>query len=146
MAPHAEDSSSAAEYAERVFQHLEDNRPSDAPADFSDPQPEKPKATQRSKTKEIKAQLIQRNNDASVESHSRSKSGKFRLQHTGSFGDGRVKELVANYEARSHRTEESAKEPDRRQRVLAKDTDAANGDESEEDEKDWIKVVDADLD
>lgn len=90
--------------------------------------------------------MIQRNNDASVESQSRSESGKFRLQHTGSFGDGRVKELVANYEARSHRTEESAKESVRRPRVLAKDTDAATGIESEEDDKDWIKVVDADLD
>ncbi|KXH40271.1 hypothetical protein CSIM01_06448 [Colletotrichum simmondsii] len=146
MAPHAEDSSSAAEYAERVFQHLEDNRPSDAPADFSDPQPEKSKAIQRSKTERIKAQLIQRNNDAFVESQSRSKSGKFRLQQTGSFGDGRVKELVANYEARSHRVEETGKESVRRMRVLAKDTDAAAGSESEEDEKDWIKVVDADLD
>ncbi|KAF4781584.1 hypothetical protein HER10_EVM0000616 [Colletotrichum scovillei] len=145
MAPHTEDSSSVAEYAERVFQHLEDNRPSDAPADFSDPRPEKSNAIQRSKTERIKAQLIQRNNDASVVSQSRSKSGKFRLQHTSSFGDGRVKELVANYEARSHRDEETGKESVRRKRVLAKDTDAATGSESEEDEKDWIKVVDADL-
>ncbi|KAJ0313141.1 hypothetical protein COL516b_000068 [Colletotrichum fioriniae] len=146
MAPRAEDSSSAAGYAERVFQHLEDNRPSDAPANFSDPHQGKSKAIERSKTEKLKAQLIQRGNDASGEFQSRSKSGKFRLQHAGSFGDGRVKELVANYEARSHRAEETVEESVRRKPVLGKDTDATTSSESEEDEKDWIKVVDADLD
>ncbi|KAK1718725.1 hypothetical protein CaCOL14_003297 [Colletotrichum acutatum] len=146
MAPHPEDSSSAAEYAERVFQHLEDSRPSDAPADFSDSNPENPKVIQRSKTEKLKAQLLQRNKDASDESQILYKSGKSRLQHTGSFGDSRVKKLVANYEARSHRPMETAQESVRRKRALAQDTNIATGNESEEDEKDWIKVVDADLD
>ncbi|KAK1625406.1 hypothetical protein BDP81DRAFT_327857 [Colletotrichum phormii] len=146
MAPHAEDSSAAADYAERVFQHLEDNRSSDAPADFSNPQAEKPKAFQRSKTEKLKAQLTQRNNSTSDNVQSHFKSGKFRFQHTGSFGDGLVKELVATYDARSHRSEEPGKELTRRKRVLAKDSDAVAGGESEEDEKDWVKVVDADLD
>ncbi|KAK1676006.1 hypothetical protein BDP55DRAFT_631700 [Colletotrichum godetiae] len=146
MAPHAEDSPAAANYAERVFQHLEDNRPSDAPADLSNPPPERPEAIQRSKTEKLKAQLTQRNNSTSDNVESRFKSGKFRFQHTESFGDGRVKELVAAYDARSHCSEEPGKKATWRTRVLARNSDAIAGSESEEDEKGWVKVIDADLD
>ncbi|GKT54519.1 hypothetical protein ColTof4_13692 [Colletotrichum tofieldiae] len=51
MAAHAEHGPVAVTFAERVFQQLEDNRPSEAPVDFSDPlsntsTPVKSKATE----------------------------------------------------------------------------------------------------
>ncbi|GJC80495.1 hypothetical protein ColLi_03333 [Colletotrichum liriopes] len=51
MAAHSEHGSAAVTFAERVFQQLEDNRPSEALVDFSDPlsntsKPVKSKATE----------------------------------------------------------------------------------------------------
>ncbi|OHF00829.1 hypothetical protein CORC01_03903 [Colletotrichum orchidophilum] len=160
MPPHADHCAATVEYAERVFQHLEDNRPSNTPTDFSGAHPENPK-TVKSKTQNLKSQLNGSNTFAFADIYTHSASGKFPLKRTGSFGNGRVKELVAAYEARSHHTEELAKEATRRKRELAAfihgtpeetSTEDSEGTETtafsdiEEDGKEWVKVFDADLD
>lgn len=54
--------------------------------------------------------------------------------------------MAPRAEDSSSAAEETVEESVRRKPVLGKDTDATTSSESEEDEKDWIKVVDADLD
>ncbi|KAK2038469.1 hypothetical protein LZ31DRAFT_635378 [Colletotrichum somersetense] len=145
MSRHPDNSSSAAAYAERVFQQLEDNRPSDAPDDFSDPSPEEPTPGEsettgdhlpgKSKTTDNASpekstpdepnaagdqlQPVRSNTVGSPDVYAQSKDGKSNLQRTGSVDHGHVQQLIASYEARSRRTEELALDVARREREVA---------------------------
>ncbi|KAK2026028.1 hypothetical protein LX32DRAFT_595566 [Colletotrichum zoysiae] len=159
MSRHPDNCSSAAAYAERVFQQLEDNRPSDAPDDFSDPSPEEPTSGE-SKTKGDQPQPVRSNTVGSPDVYVQSKDGKSNLQRAGSVDHGHVQKLIASYEARSSRTEELALDVARREREVAaagsrlpKASTPAIQHEPlffcpaciADDEKEWIKAVEADM-
>ncbi|GJC92780.1 hypothetical protein ColKHC_01606 [Colletotrichum higginsianum] len=160
MTSHSEQCSSAEAYSERVFRQLEDNRPSDAPADFSGPLPETSKAI-KPKSTGSQAQLARSNTVGSPDVYAQSDAGKSTVQRTGSVGNGRVKQLVAGYEARSRRTEDLAQEIARRRREMAAaEHQATSPDDAHSlpqdlkvchvcianEDKGWVKVVDEDLD
>ncbi|KAK2056936.1 hypothetical protein LY76DRAFT_124955 [Colletotrichum caudatum] len=145
MSRHPDNCSSAAAYAERVFQQLEDNRPSDAPDGFSDPSPEEPtpgepKTTgdpspDKSKTTDNASpekstpdesnaagdqpQPVRSNTVGSPDVYVQSKDGKSNLQRAGSVDHGHVQKLIASYEARSRRAEELTLDVARREREVA---------------------------
>ncbi|KAK1976876.1 hypothetical protein LZ30DRAFT_636071 [Colletotrichum cereale] len=140
MSRHSENCSTAAAYAERVFQQLEDNRPSDAPDDFSSPSPKEPTPGKPEATCQ-QAQPVRSNTVESFDVYAQSKT--------------------ASYEARSRRTEELALETARREREAAATartppragTPVAQQETSffcpaciADDEKEWITAADADLD
>ncbi|KAK1999571.1 hypothetical protein LX36DRAFT_473089, partial [Colletotrichum falcatum] len=174
MSRHSENCSTAAAYVERVFQQLEDNRPSDAPDDFSGPSSEKPCPGEpesadnpspqksdpgESKTTAGQSQPVRSNTVGSPDVHAQSKPGKSTFQRAGSVGYGHVRQLIASYEARSRRNEELALDAARRRREVAtagrtpaQDSTTADRRETPffcpaciaDDEKEWIKVVEAD--
>ncbi|GKT51354.1 uncharacterized protein ColSpa_11535 [Colletotrichum spaethianum] len=140
MAPRSGRYSVANTFAERVFQYLEDNRPSDAQADFSSPLPKKQKPV---KPKAAGPQTLPARSNT-VES-----------------SDFYSQSEASSYEARSHGAEEVALGAGRREREAAAavilslqdSTPDAQQEKSSfchgcvaEEEKEWIKVVDADLD
>ncbi|KAI8316162.1 hypothetical protein K4K61_010053 [Colletotrichum sp. SAR11_59] len=104
MSDTLENMQGGAGYHARCMQWLEDSKPSDAPADFSNSYPNKSKINNRSNT------------IGSPDVYEHSEIGNTGVARVGSFGGGRVKELVAGYEARSRRTEELADEAARRKR------------------------------
>ncbi|KAK1572840.1 uncharacterized protein LY79DRAFT_526790 [Colletotrichum navitas] len=176
MSRHSEKCSTAAAYAERVFQQLEDNRPSDAPADFSDSSPEEPipgepkttdnpspeKSTpSETKTTGDQSQPVRSNTVGSPDVYAQSKDGKFTAQRAGSVGHCRVQKLIASYEARSRRTEELALDAERReQEVTAAGgtlPQASTPDVQQEtpffcpaciadDEKEWVEALELEAD
>ncbi|KAK2016734.1 hypothetical protein LZ32DRAFT_614995 [Colletotrichum eremochloae] len=151
MTQHSENCSSAAAYAERVFQQLEDNRPSDAPDDFSDPSPEKPTPGESKTTgKSNQPQPVRSNTVGSPDVHAQSKTSH-----------GHVQQLIASYEARSRRTEDLAHDMAHREREVAAAgrappqarTSAVQQETPffcpaciADDEKEWIRAVEADAD
>ncbi|WQF77302.1 hypothetical protein CDEST_02316 [Colletotrichum destructivum] len=160
MTSHSEHCSSAEAYSERVFRQLEDNRPSDVPADFSGPLPETSKTT-KPKSTASQTQLARNNTVGSPDVYTQSDVGKSTIQRTGSVGNGRVAQLVASYEARSRRTEDLAQETARRRREMASaENQATSPDDAHSlpqdpkvchvcianEDKGWVKVVDEDLD
>lgn len=160
MTSHSEQCSSAEAYSERVFRQLEDNRPSDAPADFSGPLPEASKAI-KPKSTGSQAQMARSNTVGSPDVYAQSDVGKSTIQRTGSVGNGRVKQLVAGYEARSRRTEDLAQEiARRRQEMASAEHQATSPDDAHSlpqdpkvchvcianEDKGWVQVVDEDLD
>ncbi|KAK1970903.1 hypothetical protein LY78DRAFT_677280 [Colletotrichum sublineola] len=162
MTQHSENCSSAAAYAERVFQQLEDNRPSDAPDDFSDPSPEKPTPSESKTTgKSNQSQPVRSNTVGSPDVHAQSKTGKSTVKRACSVGHGHVQQLIASYEARSRRTEDLAQDMAHREREVAAAgrappqarTSAVQQETPffcpaciADDEKEWIRAVEADAD
>ncbi|KZL64576.1 hypothetical protein CT0861_03817 [Colletotrichum tofieldiae] len=143
MAAHAEHGPVAVTFAERVFQQLEDNRPSEAPVDFSDPlsntsTPVKSKAT------ETLSQPARGNTMGSANFYAQSKTGKSTLpRNGGSMGISHVQQLVASYEVRSCRTEGLALKTARRK---SKASAAEHLSPQENTPSEWTQVIDADLD
>ncbi|EFQ36039.1 hypothetical protein CGRA01v4_06009 [Colletotrichum graminicola] len=160
MSRHSEKCSTAAAYAERVFQQLEDNRPSDAPDGFSDPAPEEPTSGQ-SKTTSDQSRPVRSNTVGSPDMYAQSKDGKSNAQRAGSVGHSHVQQLIASYEARYRRTEELALAAERRGREVT----AAGGTPSQastpavqqespcfcpaciaDDEKEWAEAIELEAD
>ncbi|OHW99445.1 hypothetical protein CSPAE12_01820 [Colletotrichum incanum] len=140
MAPHSEHCSAAAVFAERIFQQLEDNRPSDAPADFSNSLSKKSKTVQPKATESISQQA--------------------RNTTVGS-SDVYTQSEAASYEARSRQTEELALKTARRKHEatasehlspqdstlsLRQDNAPFCPDCAADNQREWIKVIHADLD
>ncbi|KZL81746.1 hypothetical protein CI238_10803 [Colletotrichum incanum] len=152
MAPHSEHCSAAAVFAERIFQQLEDNRPSDAPADFSNSLSKKSKTVQPKATESISQQA----RNTTVGS-----SDVYTQSEAGSMGNSHVQQLVASYEARSRQTEELALKTARRKHEatasehlspqdstlsLRQDNAPFCPDCAADNQREWIKVIHADLD
>ncbi|KAF3805056.1 hypothetical protein GCG54_00005801 [Colletotrichum gloeosporioides] len=95
-------------YHARCMQWMEDSKPSDAPVDFSNSYPNKSNINNRSNT------------IGSPDIYEHLAVGNPGVARVGSFGGGRVKQLVAGYEARSRRTEELAEEAARRKQETTK--------------------------
>ncbi|KAH0440422.1 hypothetical protein CcaCcLH18_02446 [Colletotrichum camelliae] len=113
-------------YHARCMQWMEDSKPSDAPADFSNSYPTDSNINHRSNT------------IGSPDVYEHSAIGNTGVSRVGSFGGGRVKQLVAGYEARSRRTEELAEEAARRKREASKALKLAAA-TNISDEKDGLK-------
>lgn len=164
MATHGKRCSAATAFAEHVFQQLEDNKPSDAPLNFSrsSGKKSKPNSKPKSKPKSKPADpgLARNATFGSSDVHARSADGKLPAQHNVPTETGRVKQLIAEYEARGRHVEGLTQEVIRKPPNIASDghvssknqgsvsdnarklSDGQTGDENDG----WVKVVDADLD